>query len=65
MPYSYKFINKLDQLGMVHYTLILEDSKKVLPDYSIHVMLKSSEDTVEKRKEIAENILHRQTQNNN
>jgi len=64
MSYSYKFINKLDQLGMVHYTLILEDSDKILPEYSMNIILKSIEDTEEKKKEIAENIIRRETPTN-
>jgi len=64
MSYSYKFINKLDQLGMVHYTLILEDSDKILPEYSMNIILKSIEDAEEKKKEIAENIIRRETPTN-
>ncbi len=65
MSYSYKFINKLDQLGMVHYTLRLEDSNKKLPDRSINVVLKSIEDTEEKRKNIAQHFIRKETSNNN
>ena len=65
MPYSYKFINKLDQLGMVHYTLVLNDTNNKLPDYYTPVLLKSYENTDKKIKEIAEIIIHKQTQNQN
>lgn len=65
MPYSYKFINKLDQLGMVHYTLVLNDTNNKLPDYYTPVLLKSHENTDEKLKEIAQTIVRRETRNNN
>ena len=65
MPYSYKFINKLDQLGMVHYTLVLKDTDNKLPDYYTPILLKSYENTDKKLKEIAETIIYRETPKNN
>lgn len=61
MPYSYKFINKLDQLGMVHYNLVLKDTDNNLPEYRTPILLKSHENTDKKLKEIAETIIHRET----
>ena len=65
MPYSYKFINKLDQLGMVHYTLVLKDTDNKLPDYYTPVLLRTHENTDKKLKEIAETIIDRETSNHN
>ena len=63
MPYSFKFINKLQQLGMVHYTLVLNDTDNLLPTYSTSVLLKESENTENKLKQIAEAVIAEKTSN--
>jgi len=44
MPYTYEYMNKITQFGVINYTLKLTDSDGVLEDVFMPVILSESED---------------------
>jgi hypothetical protein len=44
MPYTYQFINRLDQFGQVSYDLLLDDSDNVYPSHRIGISIDCPDD---------------------
>jgi hypothetical protein len=61
MPYTYEYMNKITQFGVINYTLKLTDSDGILPDLFLPVILSESEDTYENLSNIANNIIANST----
>lgn len=57
MSFSYEYINKFKQLGIVNYTLRLMDSQENSSDIFIPVILNESEDTEENLNKIASDMI--------
>lgn len=57
MPYTYEYINKLEQFGTVAYTLKIKDTSNTQPDNYVPVILALSENTEENLNEIASKII--------
>jgi len=61
MAYSYEYISKVKQLGVVNYTLKLTDDLGVYPDCFIPLILSESECSDENLDRIANEMIQRST----
>jgi nitrogen regulatory protein PII-like uncharacterized protein len=61
MPYTYEYMNKITQFGVINYTLKLTDSDGMLPDVFLPVILSESEDNYDNLNDIANNMLANST----
>jgi hypothetical protein len=61
MPYTYEYMNKITQFGVINYTLKLTDSDGLLPDVFLPVILSESEDNYDNLNDIANNMITNST----
>jgi hypothetical protein len=57
MPYTYEYMNKITQFGVINYTLKLTDSDGILPEVFLPVILSESEDNYDNLNDIANNMI--------
>ena len=61
MPYTYEYMNKISQFGVINYTLKLTDSDGILPEICMPVILSESEDNYDNLNNIANNMISNST----
>jgi hypothetical protein len=57
MAYTYQYLNRIEQLGVINYTLKLYDDENIFPDVFIPILLNQTEDNVENLDIIANQMI--------